>query len=249
MPCNECIFLRHSAEDQPLREVVKIARDCGDCGLRLATANTEEGVQTLLSRLEQASHKIRTLERAQRRAQAEVDNLRNEYTHMESRIAVLEHVRDTSAREADEELARRREELVRRTNELLDTSMPIIPVEQTIAVLPIIGTFTLARASVLQERLLVSINRMGLKIVIVDLTALRQLEAETAASLSKLFAAVKLLGATILCCGLPPEIAKFAVIAGIDFQGIRMYQTLASALAEVGFCRLLDSSRPHEQLA
>ncbi len=238
MPCNECIFLRRGAVDQPLRTIVKIARDCGECSSRIARHNTEEGVQTLLGHLEQASNQVRTLERAQRRAQAEIDNLRSEYAHVENRIAVLEHVRDTSAREADAELARRREELDRRTSELLDASMPIIPVEHTIAVLPMIGTFNHARASILQERVLVSVSRMGLKIVIVDLTALQHLEAETATCLSKLFAAVRLLGTTIVCCGLSPEIAKFAATTDIDFHGIRMFQTLASALTEVGFCRV-----------
>ena len=112
--------------------------------------------------------------------------------------------------------------------------VPIVSINDQIAILPIVGTFNYDRAGTLQKRVLKNASELQLEILIIDLSGLQTTETYIVQQLLDIFDALTLLGIQPIVSGISPEIAQTLVNLGLTFGRIKSFGTLKQALAYIG---------------
>ena len=95
-------------------------------------------------------------------------------------------------------------------------SVPIIPVSQTVAVLPLIGTFDSYRMDIIEEKVLTDISKLRILTLIIDLSGISDMDEITIARFQKVLIGITLMGAKSILTGLRPELVRKLVHLGID---------------------------------
>jgi anti-anti-sigma factor len=108
--------------------------------------------------------------------------------------------------------------------QLLDTvrelSSPLLPIQDGLLVLPLIGVIDSARAGLIMQTLLEAIERHRARVVILDVTGVPLIDTAVAQALLRVAQAGQLLGAQIILVGLRPELAQTIVGLGITLNGL-----------------------------
>lgn len=113
---------------------------------------------------------------------------------------------------------------------LNELSVPVVPLEDEIAVLPIIGTIDTDRAKFLMEESLKQSTKLNVSYFILDLSGVPIIDTMVAQQLFQVIDSLRLLGVEAVITGIRPEIAQTMVSLGIDFNNIKTYATLKQAL-------------------
>jgi rsbT co-antagonist protein RsbR len=104
-------------------------------------------------------------------------------------------------------------------------------------VMPLIGTLDSRRATQILEVALRGAQSRRAKMVILDITGVKQADAQVADTIIRTASALRLLGSKAILTGLRPEVAQTLVNLGIDLGVLTTHGTLQSAvryaLAEV----------------
>jgi len=113
---------------------------------------------------------------------------------------------------SSEDLAREQQRLIQQL------SSPVLPFQNQVLLVPIIGTLNLERMGQLKEKLLESIRRNRAKVVILDITGVKvEPESEgVAEGFREVLQTSKLLGATIILTGISSETAQSLVELAVD---------------------------------
>ncbi|MGK4003663.1 PAS domain-containing protein [Sorangium sp. So ce1036] len=148
-------------------------------------------------------------------------------------VAVL--ARDlTPIHEAERERLALQEQVIQAQQATLrELSTPLVPLAEGVVAMPLIGTFDRTRAQQAMEKLLDGIVQHQLHTVIVDVTGVRDVDAESADALLRIARAARLLGARLLLTGINPDTAQSLVDLGVDLGGIATHSTLQSGIAHV----------------
>lgn len=101
-----------------------------------------------------------------------------------------------------------------------ELSSPLLRVGEDVIAIPIIGTLDTERATMIQEAVLQAISDTGVRFSILDLTGVGAMDAETAEHIERLVAAVGLLGAEVVICGIGSEVAKVMISNGLSLKGV-----------------------------
>jgi rsbT co-antagonist protein RsbR len=110
-----------------------------------------------------------------------------------------------------------KDELIRAQRKLVEhLSVPIIPVSETVAVLPLIGTFDSYRMDIIEEKVLTDISKYRILTLIVDLSGISDMDAITISHFQKVLIGITLMGAKSIITGLRPELVRKMVHLGID---------------------------------
>ncbi|MRG95036.1 STAS domain-containing protein [Polyangium spumosum] len=203
-----------------------------------------EGAVLTGKELEAAFWQIRKMQRESQHQQAfwksVNDSLSDAYKKLASFQKELEASRE-ALRQANDEL----EEKVReRTAELTDKLAkieeqqrtiralftPVIQVWDRILVLPIVGGLDARRASEMMGGLLESVVATQSAFVILDLTGVDDVDAETADHLVKMSRAAGMLGTSCLLSGLSPRVANALVALDVALGEIVSFGKLQAAL-------------------
>jgi rsbT co-antagonist protein RsbR len=107
---------------------------------------------------------------------------------------------------------------------------PVIQVWDRILVLPIVGGLDAARAAEMMDALLGAVVDTQSEFVILDLTGVKGVDAETAEHLLRIHKAAGLLGTRCLVSGLSPSIARMLITLDIDLRDIESFGKLGAAL-------------------
>jgi len=102
----------------------------------------------------------------------------------------------------------------------LELSTPVLPIEDQIIIVPLIGSVDSRRANQFTEAVLNSIIEHQADIVIIDITGVPLVDTQVANHLIKTVQAATLLGAQCILVGVRPEIAQTIVRLGIEFDQI-----------------------------
>jgi rsbT co-antagonist protein RsbR len=144
-------------------------------------------------------------------------------------------VLDITQRKQSEQLTLeniRQQELIRaQESMLLELSTPIIPINDEIVVMPLIGLMDSRRAQQVMEILLAGISGRGARIAILDVTGVSTVDARVVSALLQAAQAVQLLGAETVICGIRPEMAQAIVASGLELGRIVTCGTLQTAIA------------------
>lgn len=126
-----------------------------------------------------------------------------------------------------------RERIIREQRETIrELSTPVLQVRDRVLVLPIIGPIDPLRACQLTERLLHAIRTQRAKVAVIDLSGVASVDSGVADHLVSTMEACRLLGATVIVCGLSPEIAEKLVRTDADLTKVRTAADLQSAIEE-----------------
>ncbi|MBT2654622.1 STAS domain-containing protein [Bacillus sp. ISL-18] len=110
-----------------------------------------------------------------------------------------------------------KDELILSQRQLVEhLSVPIIPVSQTVAVLPLIGTFDSYRMDIIEEKVLTDISKHRLLTLIIDLSGISDMDELTITHFQKVLIGITLMGAKSVITGLRPELVRKMVHLGID---------------------------------
>lgn len=121
---------------------------------------------------------------------------------------------------------------------IMELSTPIVPVFKNILVLPLVGALDEQRAEMVTEALLLAIVQHQAETIIVDITGLSEVTAQTASYLVGAARAARLLGARILLVGISGRVAMTFIELNVDLGDIITYSDLQAgfqaALADLG---------------
>mgnify|MGYP001177794182 CR=1 FL=1 len=132
-----------------------------------------------------------------------------------------------------ERAAMQAERIAAQAATIRELSAPLIPVEDGVLVVPLIGRLDQGRASDLLEVLLAGVAERRARAVILDVTGTPGLDAAAAAALVKVVRAVRLLGAAVVITGIRPDVASALVGLGIDTHDLITLGSLQSGLRHV----------------
>ncbi|QOR68369.1 STAS domain-containing protein [Cytobacillus suaedae] len=96
-----------------------------------------------------------------------------------------------------------------------ELSVPIIPLTDTVAVLPIVGTMDTYRAKKLQEKTLREIEKNKFKKMIIDLSGVAYLDTAVVAHMFKIIDGFRLLGCNAVVTGIRSEVANTMIELGV----------------------------------
>ncbi len=114
---------------------------------------------------------------------------------------------------------------------LQELSTPVIPLNDQIVVMPLVGSIDSQRAQQVLETLLTSIAEAHAQVAIVDITGVPMVDTQVANALIWAAQAVQLLGAQVVLTGIRPEVAQTVVGLGVELRGITTRSSLHSGLA------------------
>jgi anti-anti-sigma factor len=124
-------------------------------------------------------------------------------------------------KEAQAETRRLQEEIIRaKDSALAELSTPLIPVSDSVLVMPLIGEMDSERASKVLKTLLAGVASRRASVAILDITGVPVVDSQVANALIVAAQAVKLLGAKIMLTGIQPNVAQMFVDLGVDMSGI-----------------------------
>ncbi|WP_437691066.1 substrate-binding domain-containing protein [Sorangium sp. So ce176] len=110
---------------------------------------------------------------------------------------------------------------------------PVIPLLPGVLLISLIGAIDGARARQIMESVLSGVAREGARWVLLDVTGVPLVDAETAAALVQTAQATRLLGARVSLVGVGPRMAQSMVELGIELRGISIFQSLAAAIHQL----------------
>jgi rsbT co-antagonist protein RsbR len=142
-------------------------------------------------------------------------------------------VRDISELvEAEEERTRLQEQVIEAQRESLrELSTPLLPLDQHVLVMPLIGTIDSSRAQLVMETLLEGIAQHQAEVVLVDITGVKVVDTQVAQALIRTAQAAQLLGAQVILTGIQPQIALTLVHLGADMNSIVTRSTIQRGIA------------------
>lgn len=144
----------------------------------------------------------------------------------------------TDLRRAEAARAALQEELIAGQQAMIrELSAPLIPVDEGVLVMPLVGKLDAARGAELLERLLTGIAAHRASTVILDVTGVPSVNAEVAAALVRAAQAARLLGAEVMLTGIRPDVARALTALGVDLEGIVALGSLRAGIARAARAR------------
>ncbi len=109
---------------------------------------------------------------------------------------------------------------------LQELSAPLIPIFESITVMPLVGTIDTERAKQIMENLLKGVVKHRSEVVLIDITGVPVVDTMVAHHIIQAAEAVRLIGAKCMICGIRPEIAQTIVSLGIDLNQLSTQNSL-----------------------
>ncbi|MFL0363480.1 STAS domain-containing protein [Bacillus sp. PK3_68] len=121
---------------------------------------------------------------------------------------------------------------------LEELSVPVVPVAEGIAAIPLVGAIDTHRAKLVMEVALEEGARMNLSHMIIDVSGVPIIDTMVADQLFQVIRALHLTGVKATLTGIRPEIAQTIVNLGINFNELNPCVNLQEALKNLGFRRI-----------
>ncbi|HEX8557465.1 MAG TPA: STAS domain-containing protein [Pyrinomonadaceae bacterium] len=129
-----------------------------------------------------------------------------------------------AAKQEAEEANRAKDELIQ------ELSTPVINVWDGVLLAPVVGTLRRERADEMTAALLRAVVERHARVVIIDVTGARAVDADVVRRLTRAAAAVRVMGATCVLTGIGAGVARALVRAGAELTGVEVRRTLADGL-------------------
>ncbi|KYF83782.1 hypothetical protein BE18_47215, partial [Sorangium cellulosum] len=114
---------------------------------------------------------------------------------------------------------------------LAELSTPIIPINDQILVMPLIGVVDEERAQGMVDTATLGVSARRAAVMILDITGVSRVDARVSEALVRAARAVRLLGARVVITGIRPEVAQELVALGAEMTGMVTQSTLQDGIA------------------
>jgi anti-anti-sigma regulatory factor/two-component sensor histidine kinase len=130
-----------------------------------------------------------------------------------------------------------KDELLEEQRKLVENiSVPIIPINREICILPLIGTIDRLRISTILDKVLIEIENHHIQTLIIDLSGVAPLDQETAYEFIRIIDGIYMMGCKTILTGFRAEIVKSLINSGVDLMHkVEFKGTLQLALNDVFF--------------
>jgi CheY-like chemotaxis protein len=161
-------------------------------------------------------------------------------THLTLRMALRALSEKNAALEVELEARRQveleRAELMQRIQEahearLAELSTPIIPITDTILVMPLIGIMDEARVARVLDAALLRASEKNSEVLILDITGVPRADGTVAKMIVNLARALMLLGTQTILTGIRSDVARALMELDMDFESVRTHGTLQAGVA------------------
>jgi anti-anti-sigma factor len=129
-----------------------------------------------------------------------------------------------------EEQGRLLEEVEYQRATIKDLSVPVIPINATTLVMPLVGALDSTRLRQLQEQCLQALEQRSARTLVLDITGVPVVDSQVAQGLLMTVRAARLLGAEVALVGIRPEVAQSIVGLGLELRDVHTFSDLQSAL-------------------
>jgi DNA-binding response OmpR family regulator/anti-anti-sigma regulatory factor len=157
---------------------------------------------------------------------------------LEVRTEELRHAKEDLERElverrhADEVRAALAAEIIAvQARRLEELSTPLIPITDSVVVMPLVGALDNARAEQVLETALRGASERGAEFLIFDITGVRNVDEDVAATLLRAAGALRLLGTRVVITGIRFDVARMLAAQNIDVGDVVTRGTLQSGIA------------------
>ncbi|WHX42607.1 STAS domain-containing protein [Mesobacillus sp. AQ2] len=157
----------------------------------------------------------------------------HEYDEVEifpSNITISQNIHELARRKEQESIFELEKKVEARTEELSslvqELSSPIIPVLKGILVIPLIGKYNEERISNMTEKSLIEFTRLKAKYLLIDLTAIKQVDNYSIHGIEKLIQAIRLIGGRCFIVGVSSELSIQILNSNVNLDGIRSFSSL-----------------------
>jgi rsbT co-antagonist protein RsbR len=121
---------------------------------------------------------------------------------------------------------------------LEELSVPVVPIAEGLAVMPIVGAIDTHRARLIMEVSLSEAARLSLENVIFDISGVLFLDTMVSNALFQIIQALKMIGVETIITGVRPSIAQIITGLGINFHDVKTLGSMQQALTELGFQKI-----------
>lgn len=118
---------------------------------------------------------------------------------------------------------------------LEELSVPVVPIAEGIAVIPLVGEVDTYRSKLIMDISLSEGTRLKLKHIILDISGVPIIDTMVADKIFQIVEALRLTGIETIVTGIRPEIAQTIVALGLNFRDIKTRANMQQALKELGF--------------
>jgi anti-anti-sigma regulatory factor len=126
-------------------------------------------------------------------------------------------------------------DLEKRNRQVQMLAVPLVPIFDNVAVLPLMGEVDSERTTRIMEHTLQEAAKGELDFVIFDFSGLVEVESESVGNLWKIADSLKLVGVSMIFTGIRPELAKKVIQNGSGFSDIQVESTLKEAILSLKF--------------
>lgn len=135
-------------------------------------------------------------------------------------------------KQSEQERLRLQDEMIRlQAAALAERSTPLIPINNEIVVMPIIGSLDSERGSQLLDALLHGVSQKGARVAIVDITGAKTIDTLAARTLTDAAQSLRLLGVETVITGIRAEVAQTLIRLGVRLDGVVVRNNLESGIA------------------
>lgn len=107
-------------------------------------------------------------------------------------------------------------------DEFMKLSAPVVPVNDQIAILPLIGEIDIDRAQYILEKTLLEASRLRISTLILDLSGVVKVDAVVAEQIIRVTQSLRLVGVHSMLTGIRPEMAQTMISLGIDVSQLSL---------------------------
>lgn len=119
-----------------------------------------------------------------------------------------------------------------------ELSVPVVPIYDGVAVLPIIGEIDIYRAKLIMETALEQGNYLQLRYLILDVSGVIMIDTMVVDQIFNIVETLRISGVSTIITGIRPEIAQTMVSLGLEFKTITTFSHLKQALQSLGYGKL-----------
>ncbi|MCF8890809.1 STAS domain-containing protein [Priestia megaterium] len=112
-----------------------------------------------------------------------------------------------------------KDELIASQRALVENlSVPIIPLSQSVAVLPLIGMIDINRIQTIEEKVLMGISDLKIQTLIIDLSGIANMEMYVIDHFQKILTGISMMGCKAVLTGLRADLVRTMIHSGISFE-------------------------------
>ncbi|WP_232296644.1 STAS domain-containing protein, partial [Plesiocystis pacifica] len=224
---SQCVLESEAGAALELGALLRQVRRCRGC----PHADSEDPlVASLVARLAESARALRRLEAERRKLAQEREEALDEAKRYYDRMDKLERLQRVSSEEIEAALLEERERVRAQEGEIAALSAPLITISPGVIALPIVGSLGETRARILTERLLEEVSRARVRVPIIDLTGVREIDAVSVEHLLRMVGALRLLGARPVLTGVTPTLARAFTGLGVDLGEVVTLRSVQQAL-------------------